>query len=70
MRRFSQVDSAIPQQLRLQILIRDSWRCQICGSMRRLDVHHQTFRSHGAEHSEQNLITLFRTCHSSLHGVA
>jgi len=25
---------------------RDGWRCQFCGSMTNLEVHHQQFRSH------------------------
>jgi hypothetical protein len=26
--------------LRLQVLERDGWRCQQCGSMKNLEVHH------------------------------
>ncbi len=33
-------------ELREQVLRRDSWRCQFCGSMTNLEVHHQQFRSH------------------------
>ena len=32
--------------LRQQILRRDGWRCQSCGTMSNLDVHHREFRSH------------------------
>ena len=31
---------------REQVLRRDRWRCQFCGSMTQLEVHHQLFRSH------------------------
>jgi 5-methylcytosine-specific restriction endonuclease McrA len=56
------------EKLRWQILRRDSWRCQSCGAMSNLEVHHQQFRSHSGADSEKNLITLCATCHSSVHG--
>jgi len=34
------------ESLRRQILHRDGWRCQSCGTMSNLEVHHQEFRSH------------------------
>jgi 5-methylcytosine-specific restriction endonuclease McrA len=49
------------------VLRRDSWRCQVCGSMTNLEVHHKQFRSHSGEDQEDNLITLCFNCHSSLH---
>ena len=55
------------QQLREQVLRRDGWRCQFCGSMTNLEVHHQQFRSHSGADDENNLITLCNTCHASLH---
>ena len=54
-------------QLRLQVLQRDGWRCQSCGSMSNLEVHHKQFRSHTGEDSEQNLITLCAACHLVTH---
>ncbi|MFL6438657.1 MAG: HNH endonuclease [Terriglobales bacterium] len=62
-----QRDLAISQELRLHILRRDNWRCQLCGSMRQLEVHHLLFRSHGGQDTEQNLVTLCHSCHSALH---
>jgi len=53
--------------LREHVLRRDSWRCQVCGSMTNLEVHHKQFRSHSGEDQEDNLITLCFNCHSSLH---
>ena len=55
------------QALRRQIIDRDSWRCQSCGSMQNLEVHHLTFRSHSGGDVEQNLITLCATCHNRQH---
>ena len=53
---------------RQQILRRDGWRCQSCGTMSNLEVHHKQFRSHAGDDSEENLITLCSTCHASDHG--
>ena len=33
------------ETLRKQVLRRDSWRCQCCGTMSNLEVHHKQFRS-------------------------
>jgi 5-methylcytosine-specific restriction endonuclease McrA len=46
------------EQLRQGMLERDTWRCQNCGSMQNLEVHHKTRRSHQGDHEEANLITL------------
>jgi len=54
-------------ELREQVLRRDGWRCQFCGSTTNLEVHHQEFRSHSGPDDENNLITLCNPCHSSLH---
>jgi hypothetical protein len=35
-------------ELHRQVLERDGWRCQFCGSMQNLQVHHPKFRSHSA----------------------
>jgi len=56
------------EKLRLQVLRRDGWRCQSCGTMANLEVHHQQFRSQSGHDSEENLITLCSTCHASVHG--
>lgn len=53
--------------LRRLVLKRDSWRCQICGSMRHLQVHHIKFRSLRGNDSERNLITLCAKCHAQIH---
>ena len=53
--------------LRSQVLRRDSWRCQSCGSMSNLEVHHKNFRSHSGDDSESNLVTLCNACHAAVH---
>ena len=67
MPRSSQLDPGISEQLKLEVLKRDSWRCQLCGSMQQLEVHHRVFRSHGGKDAEENLVTLCHSCHSALH---
>ncbi len=55
------------EQLRNQVLRRDGWRCQSCGTMSNLEVHHKQFRSHSGDDSEENLITLCAFCHADIH---
>jgi 5-methylcytosine-specific restriction endonuclease McrA len=61
------LDAEWYESLRLQVLRRDNWHCQSCGSMSNLEVHHKEFRSHSGADSEHNLITLCATCHSAIH---
>ena len=55
------------ENLRQQVLRRDGWRCQSCGAMSNLEVHHKEFRSRHGDDSELNLITLCTACHSETH---
>ena len=61
------LDPVTYENLRQQVLRRDCWRCQECGSMLNLEVHHMKFRSHMGDDSEVNLITLCAACHTWLH---
>jgi hypothetical protein len=61
------LESELYELLRNQVLRRDSWRCQLCGTMSNLEIHHQEFRSHSGDDSEQNLMTLCSACHASVH---
>ncbi len=62
-----QLDPEPYEQVRNQVLRRDRWRCQLCGTMSNLEVHHQEFRSRSGDDSEQNLITLCTACHDAVH---
>ena len=62
------LDPVVYERLRQQVLRRDGWRCQLCGTMTNLEVHHQEFRSRAGEDSELNLITLCAACHARAHG--
>jgi len=61
------LDPASYESLRQQILRRDGWRCQFCGTVANLEVHHKQFRSHAGDDSEENLITLCASCHEEIH---
>jgi 5-methylcytosine-specific restriction endonuclease McrA len=63
-----QLDSELYEQLCREVLQRDRWRCQSCGSLKNLQVHHKEFRSQSGDDSEQNLITLCSDYHLTLHG--
>jgi 5-methylcytosine-specific restriction endonuclease McrA len=55
------------KQLCRQVLARDNWRCQVCGSRNNLQVHHKQLRSQQGSDEESNLITLCANCHEDLH---
>jgi 5-methylcytosine-specific restriction endonuclease McrA len=61
------LDPVSYDNLRQQVLRRDGWRCQSCGAMSNLEVHHKQFRSHSGDDSEENLITLCVDCHEEMH---
>ncbi len=61
------LDEVSYERPRQQVLHRDGWRCQSCGVMSNLEVHHNQFRSHSGQDSEENLITLCTTCHAAVH---
>jgi len=54
--------------LRNHVLKRDGWRCQDCGAMKDLQVHHIKRRSQLGGDVAQNLITLCASCHGKRHG--
>ena len=55
-------------KLRREVVDRDGWRCQGCGSFTNLDVHHVRRRSHLGNDTEENQITLCRECHQLVNG--
>jgi 5-methylcytosine-specific restriction endonuclease McrA len=61
------LDPVSYERLRQLVLRRDGWRCQSCGAMSNLEVHHNQFRSHSGQDSEENLITLCTQCHAGIH---
>jgi 5-methylcytosine-specific restriction endonuclease McrA len=55
------------KQLCQQVLRRDGWRCQSCGTRENLQIHHRKFRSQLGCDCEENLITLCVCCHERVH---
>ncbi len=53
--------------LRQAVLQRDRWRCQSCGSVEGLEVHHIISRGQLGDDVEDNLITLCWSCHRKTH---
>jgi len=51
-----------------RVLERDDWRCQKCGSLEDLQIHHPINRSQLGDDALANLITLCAPCHASQHG--
>ena len=55
------------KEIMIEILWRDEFTCQLCGSHRHLQIHHIEPRSKGGDNSEDNLLTLCRDCHDGVH---
>ena len=55
------------RKLHTEVLQRDGWRCQYCGSSSRLQVHHIRSRGRLGDDTDENLITLCADCHSDIH---
>ena len=53
-----------------RVLARDGWKCQSCGSLKNLQVHHLASRSKLGDDSLNNLITLCAGCHEQQHASA
>jgi 5-methylcytosine-specific restriction endonuclease McrA len=55
------------RKLHTEVLERDGWRCQYCGTSDRLQVHHIRSQSQLGDDTDKNLITLCADCHSDIH---
>ena len=58
----------IYRRLMKRVLERDGWRCQKCGSLENLQVHHKTKRSQQGSDALGNLVSLCAHCHMEEHG--
>jgi 5-methylcytosine-specific restriction endonuclease McrA len=61
------LDREFYNQLKKQVLQRDGWKCQACGSRQNLHVHHKQLRSLQGDDDDSNLITLCAVCHEAQH---
>lgn len=58
----------IYRRLMKRVLERDGWRCQRCGALENLQVHHKIRRSQQGDDALANLVTLCACCHTPEHG--
>ena len=56
------------RRLMKRVLERDGWRCQKCGSLENLQVHHKMKRSQQGDDALANLVTLCAYCHMAEQG--
>jgi 5-methylcytosine-specific restriction endonuclease McrA len=63
------LDPGTYQALKNEVLERDGWRCQNCGSPINLQVHHLKSRGQLGHDALQNLITLCVDCHHQRHAM-
>jgi len=61
------LDPKAYRRLYHRVLARDGWRCQGCGRLTDLQVHHIRARSHLGDDAEENLTTLCIQCHGAIH---
>ncbi len=61
------LDQESYQRLRERVFERDGWRCQHCGCLSELQVHHIRARSLLGNDAEENLIALCAQCHRQVH---
>jgi len=61
------LDRQAYDELRKQVLERDGWRCQNCGSSENLHVHHVQSRGRLRADTLENLMTLCACCHRDVH---
>ena len=56
------------RRLMKKVLERDGWRCQRCGALENLQVHHKIKRSQQGSDAIENLVTLCAYCQMREHG--
>jgi len=66
-RRYHDMNHSEWYKLRNQILLRDNYTCQKCGKDKcELDIHHKIPYRYTNDNSPSNLITLCKSCHSTV----
>jgi len=61
------LDPEAYRKLCREVLERDGWRCQSCGRMENLQVHHIQPRSRLGDDTAENLVALCAKCHQEVH---
>ena len=57
----------VPRTLTATIVERDDNQCQKCGAEKKLGIHHVVSLREGGTNDPDNLVTLCRSCHMTLH---
>lgn len=70
-------DRLIPDNVRVEVLVRDNFRCTECGwdhatstpsdPRHHLELHHSKQHVHGGENTTKNLVTVCNVCHDKIH---
>lgn len=55
------------ENIKQYVLERDGHRCQRCKAQQKLHVHHLQWRRNGGADTHQNLVTLCKACHDTIH---
>lgn len=64
------LESLVGQVYRIhsrRVLEQNLWRCSRCKRVRRLQIHHRQYRSHGGTHRIENLEPVCWDCHRLIH---
>lgn len=62
--------TAVPKPIRDVVLARANGRCEACGGPSLFPhLHHRKLRSHGGQHTPENLIACDWRCHHAIHNV-
>lgn len=64
---FEEINREIPDEVKMQVWIRDKKKCVKCGSRKHLHLHHIIHYSKGGRHVAENLTTLCVSCHAEVH---
>ena len=62
------------KKIRQEVLERDNYKCQLCGSIRNVEVHHKDgkgteYNTDNMNNNKSNLITLCHKCHLTLEAI-
>jgi 5-methylcytosine-specific restriction endonuclease McrA len=59
--------SDIPDKVRMEVLMRDDYRCRFCNTEENLQPHHIQYVSEGGKDETNNLVTLCFEHHRAIH---
>jgi len=60
-------EKILSEEIAIEVFKRQGWRCNHCGEMRPLQIHHLVHRSQRGTHRLENLVALCAECHEKEH---